>query len=60
MAQDIQKKKRLVAIVYATVFLGLFSLATAVSWNRRVEDAKSAKDAAPPSTASQVAPVKTR
>jgi len=58
MAGDIKAKKRLVVVVYATVFMTLFIIAVAVSWNRRIDDARNAKDAAPVST--QVAPVATR
>jgi len=57
MTQDLAKKKRLVLILYVTLFLGLFSFATYVKIQGRIEDAKHARDVAPTSTA---APVTTR
>ncbi len=59
-ANDVEKKKKQVVIVYFTVFFAVFVVATIVAWQRRVDDARKAKEAAPISTATQVAPVPSR
>jgi hypothetical protein len=61
MASELEKKKRIVVIVYALVFVTMFSLAAAVAINRRIEDARHAKDTtAPVGSAAEVAPVASR
>lgn len=60
MATPLEKKKRLVVLAYATLFVGLFAAASAVAINRKIEDAKHAKEAAPIGSSSLVAPVPSR
>ena len=60
MASELERKKRVVAIVYGLVFVTMFSLAAAVAINRKIEDARHAKDTAPVGSAAEVAPVASR
>jgi hypothetical protein len=53
----LEKKKHKVVIVYFAVFFTIFITATSVAWKRRIEDARNAKDHAPPTSASRTAPV---
>ncbi len=57
---ELERKKKLVAIAYMTVFTIMFVLAAAVSINRKIEDARSARDAALVGSGSSTAPVASR
>lgn len=60
---DLTKKKRLVVLVYFTVFFTLFALAVRSGWQRRIDDArdeKAAYDAAAAASASKTAPVSSK
>ncbi len=60
MASELEKKKRIIVVIYALVFVTMFSAAAAVAINRKIEDARHAKETAPVGSSGQVAPVPSR